>query len=225
MIQDYEDKRIKGMKLSQLKTLVRNGEGDFIEFKLKPNHPEKIMKELVAFANTNGGQLLVGVDDDSTLRGLTFADEDEYVLIREIQTSIRPELNYTIERVKLENGKEIIIFTIKEHLNKPLYVISKEDASVQKAYVRVKDMSIQASKEQREIWKGQRKAKNLRFAFGEKEKALMTYLATNKYITVSKFAEIAQIPPKTASRTLVLLTLTNVLIFKPHEMEDHFVAA
>jgi predicted HTH transcriptional regulator len=49
--------------------LVRKGEGATLEFKLKSNHPEKIVREVVAFANSQGGLLLIGVGDDKSIPG------------------------------------------------------------------------------------------------------------------------------------------------------------
>ncbi len=68
--------------LKSLKALVRQGEGMHLEFKLKATHPEKIVREIVAFANAEGGLLLVGVGDDRSVPGVKFADEDEYILTR-----------------------------------------------------------------------------------------------------------------------------------------------
>ncbi|MCK5704374.1 MAG: ATP-binding protein, partial [Cyclobacteriaceae bacterium] len=73
------------MKLPELEYLVRNGEGQLLEFKLKASFPEKIVKEMVAFANSNGGQLLIGVDDDGRISGLKFAEEDKFVIEKAIQ--------------------------------------------------------------------------------------------------------------------------------------------
>ncbi len=70
--------------LKSLKALVRQGEGMHLEFKLKATHPEKIVREIVAFANAEGGLLLVGVGDDRSVPGVKFADEDEYILTRAI---------------------------------------------------------------------------------------------------------------------------------------------
>jgi predicted HTH transcriptional regulator len=91
--------------------------------------------------------------------------------------------------------------------------------------VRVADRSVQASKEMREILKGERKALNIRFHYGEKEQILMKYLAENKNITVETYATIASIPRKVASRTLVVLVLANVIKVQPHEVQDFFLAA
>ena len=67
-----------------LRNLVRHGEGQRLEFKMKVKFPEKIIKELVAFANTDGGHLFVGVGDEGQLEGLKFAEEDQFLLERAI---------------------------------------------------------------------------------------------------------------------------------------------
>ncbi|MCF8325797.1 MAG: ATP-binding protein, partial [Leadbetterella sp.] len=80
----------------------------------------------------------------------------------------------------------------------------------------------QASKEVKEILKGKKKDKGYKFAYGKKENLLMKYLDMNKEITVTKFSEVAEIPKKIASRTLVLLVLAGVLKVNPSEVEDTF---
>lgn len=63
-------------RIQTLRKLVAQGEGATLEFKRKAAHPEKIICEMVAFANTQGGTLLVGVSDDGNLAGLKFPDEE-----------------------------------------------------------------------------------------------------------------------------------------------------
>ena len=62
----------------------------------------------------------------------------------------------------------------------------------------------------------------IKFTYGEKEKILMTYLSENQKITIEKFAEIAKINPRSASHTLVLLVLSNVLKIQPDEVMDWY---
>ncbi|MCP9767961.1 ATP-binding protein [Lacihabitans sp. LS3-19] len=211
------------MDLKTLKLLVRQGEGQQLEFKLKSNHPDKIMKEIVAFANSDGGLLILGVADNKELIGLKYADEDEYIITKNIEKYIFPPIAYNLERIRLENEKEVLIYKILESNIKPHYLDLTGIAEERKVYVRNADKSIQASKEVREILKGQNKPKGYKFAYGEKENKLLKYLDLNEKITVSKFAEIAEINKKVASRTLILLVLTNVLKAEPREIEDVFV--
>jgi predicted HTH transcriptional regulator len=77
-------KNFERPELKDLRQLVRQGEGQQLEFKLKSNHPDKIMKEVVAFANSEGGKLLIGVADNKELIGLKYPDEDEYIISKSI---------------------------------------------------------------------------------------------------------------------------------------------
>jgi predicted HTH transcriptional regulator len=211
----YDGERKEPRSLDELKKTLRQGEGLNLEFKFKAKYPDKIIKEMVAFANTKGGQLIVGVNDDGSLAGLDFADEEEFVLIREMEREIVPKLDYSIERIRIPYQKEVLVFHIPESQQKP-HKIGAEG----KVYVRHKDKTIQASKEIREILKGLNKGKSLRFNYGDKERILMNHLTQNKSITLAKFAEIGSIHKKIASRTLVLMVLTNVLQYQARDGED-----
>jgi predicted HTH transcriptional regulator len=215
-------KNFERPELKDLRQLVRQGEGQQLEFKLKSNHPDKIMKEVVAFANSEGGKLLIGVADNKELIGLKYPDEDEYIISKSIEKFIFPEVNYKLQKIRLDNEKEILIYDILASENKPHCLDLKGIPDERKIFVRSADKSIQASKEVKEILKGYKKDKGYKFAYGEKENLLMKYLDSNKEITVTKFSEIAEIPKKIASRTLVLLVLAGVLKVNPSEIEDTF---
>jgi predicted HTH transcriptional regulator len=215
-------KNFERPELKDLRQLVRQGEGQQLEFKLKSNHPDKIMKEVVAFANSEGGKLLIGVADNKELIGLKYPDEDEYIISKSIEKFIFPEVNYKLQKIRLDNEKEILIYDILASENKPHCLDLKGIPDERKIFVRSADKSIQASKEVKEILKGKKKDKGYKFAYGEKENLLMKYLDSNKEITVRTFSEIAEIPKKIASRTLVLLVLAGVLKVNPSEIEDTF---
>ncbi len=67
--------------LRELKKLVSEGEGIQLEFKRKASYPEKIVRELIAFANTEGGTLLIGVDDDGSVPGVKYPEEEAHVVV------------------------------------------------------------------------------------------------------------------------------------------------
>lgn len=221
MTWEFRPPERSGLDLLALKQLVRQGEGAFIEFKLKNNHPDKIIRELVAFANSNGGMLLLGVRDDREIMGLKFGEEDDFVLQKYIHTHVHPPLPYQNERYILPNEREVLIYKIPSSPLKPHVVILEGEP---KAYIRVADRSIQASKEMRKILKARRKNIQVKFHYGEKEQKLMHYLGDHETITRQKFMEIAEIPKKMASATLVRLVLANVLAIEPAETEDQYRA-
>ena len=75
---------------TELRELIANDENSGVEFKVDTTDTRKLAKELVAFANFRGGRVLLGVDDDGNVRGLTRTDppaqaEDEGVERRTYQ--------------------------------------------------------------------------------------------------------------------------------------------
>ena len=59
-----------------LQSLISQGENQSLEFKSAQVHPNSLAKEMVAFANTTGGAILLGVEDDGSVTGL--ADDKSY---------------------------------------------------------------------------------------------------------------------------------------------------
>lgn len=218
------------MSLQEIQRMVRQGEGEQIEFKRKVAHPDKIIREIVAFANTKGGHLLIGVDDNGTIPGIRSAEEECYLLEQAIEKWCRPYIDYDIEVVPISGRKAVVHYQIYEGRRKPHYVLSSAfpKATLPKkqkgrAYVRYQDKSLQASPEVWQILRRSRQPKDIQFQFGEKEKALMRYLEEHRQITVARFAELIQQSRYRASRTLILLVLANVLRVVPQEKEDIFV--
>jgi predicted HTH transcriptional regulator len=100
------------MTLQEIRILASKGEGLKIEFKKKAAHPEKIVREVIALANTSGGNLLIGVDDDGTVSGQRFIEEEIFVMEKAIQELIFPALEYEVSSIKLSEKKGVAVFKI-----------------------------------------------------------------------------------------------------------------
>ena len=66
-MKSHESFSLNPKQVQQLKILVSQGEGASLEFKRKASFPEKIVREMIAFANTKGGIVLIGIGDDGSL--------------------------------------------------------------------------------------------------------------------------------------------------------------
>lgn len=207
------------MTLQDVKLLAARGEGLRIEFKKKATFPEKIVRELIAFANTSGGDLLIGVDDDGTVSGQRYIEEEIFVMEKAIKELIFPMLEYELFSLKLNEKKGVAIFKIPVSAQRPHYLKDKEK---KQAYIRVEDRSVQASKEVWEILRRGKNPKDMVFTYGKKEEILMKALGESNKITLNEFAKLAKLPRFLASKTLVRLVLANVLEIHPQESEDFF---
>lgn len=208
------------MTLQEIVKLAQRGEGLNVEFKKKAAHPEKIVREIVAMANTDGGFLLIGVDDDGTVSGQRFIEEEVYVMDKAIRELIFPPISPEKHILGLNAKKGVAVYRIKKSSARPHFILEKDK---KKAFVRVRDKSIQASREMWEILKRETKQNDVVFQYGRKEEILVKALENRPTITLKEYMQLAKIPVYVASRTLVKLVLANVIQVIPQESEDIFV--
>ena len=217
------------MTLQELSQLVSLGEGLRLEFKRKVPRPERFAKEIIALANTRGGRVLIGVDDDGTLAGVRDAEEEEYALRQALLGRCDPPVDIATERVPVSRKRNVILVTVPESKQKPHFLVNGGAVNGEKtkptAYVRVKDMSIEASREARRLMREEQRDRDVLFEFGENEQMLLRYLDSYGRITVRQFARLAAIPRRRASQTLVLLTRAGVLRLHPDLGDDYFTLA
>jgi predicted HTH transcriptional regulator len=212
------------MLLNELKKLVSKGEGLQLEFKRKANFPDKIMREVVAFANTEGGKLVIGVDDDGTIAGLKHVLEEEFVLKEAISKYCKPAIRYDISKVLVSPNRSVLVFHIYPSENKPIFLIYNFKTNLGKAYVRVRDKSIQASREMRQILKAKNTNSDTYLQYGDNEHKLMQYLGQYPSINVETFSKIANISSENASAILVKMTLAGLLKIVPNDTGDYFMS-
>ena len=109
---------------AELQTILSRGEGQFVEFKsawdrsTTPPKPlwrralrDKIADVVAAFANADGGLLLVGVDDDGTATGHGYADKDVDALFAVPHRRLTPAVDCRTERLTLD-CHEILAFEV-----------------------------------------------------------------------------------------------------------------
>ena len=102
------------MTKTELLELIRNGENSGVEFKRDVVQNFDLAKELVAFSNSNGGHVLLGVDDDSTVFGLTRSNIEQFVMDT-CRDKIRPGIIPYFEIIKdVEPGKDVAVVSVEE---------------------------------------------------------------------------------------------------------------
>lgn len=212
------------MTLQQLKHDVAKGEGLFIEFKLKLPEWDKLMREVVAFANTEGGTVYIGVDDDGRLVGERDPREVEEVLPGKIEAYCRPVPDFRLSRIPISPKRAVVAIRVRRSLCKPLLVLPEPNAAKGLAVIRIKDSSVTASREMFALLKYEGRERDMKVEFGDKERVLMQFLEEKGQVTVAEFALVAKIGKQVASRTLVHLVKANVLRIVPGvDQRDRFL--
>ena len=217
------------MKRKELLELIEEGENVCCEFKRKFSTSEKIAKEIIAFANTKGGYLILGVDDNKDIVGVE-SEKAEAELIEDTACNYcEPPVKYKIDYVEL-NGKEIVIVEVPESGEKPHRLqdyLNKFDINKAVVMIRINDKSVQASKEMVRIMRA--RADNLRlknYFIGPNEKNVFEYLNKNEKISVKELSSLINISERRASRTLVKLVRANLLMIHTKDNgEEYFTSA
>ena len=210
------------MQLRELKILVRQGEGDRLEFKRKADHPDKIMREVGAFANSKGGILLVGVSDNGEILGVKHPEEEIFVLEEALKKHFEGKVDYRMSQVPIPPSKSVLVYEIIENNQKPVYCLYNFKRKTGKAYIRLGEESLQASYEMRQILKGDSRLSGVHFTFGEWEAKLLGYLGEVGESDVQAFAARYELPIKQASGLFVTLTLAKVIEILPQSQGDRY---
>ena len=209
--------------------LISEGEGLHIEFKRHFSSPEKIAKEMIAFANTKGGTILFGVDDDGSVFGLQSEKSELSEIEHTSQFLCDPPIAISCDIIPWSGKKDIIAVTVLSSMDKPHTLVEYDAAGkrvmngARTGFVRVKDKSLQASKEVMKVMRAFRTdAPPLRIAFGYNERALFAYLEENGKITVGEFADLVNISRRRASKILVDLVRAGTLLLHTVESAEFF---
>lgn len=211
------------MTLTELRYAVAEGESRRIEFKRKLPGWNKLMRELVAFANTDGGTLFIGVSDNGEIPGIKDAFEIEEALRLNLGKYARPPVPHRLETVALNRKKFVVCIHVRPSKEKPHFALSFPTEERGTVLIRLEDKSCTASREMYELLKQKNPEKDIKVEFGEKEQLLLHHLQEHDAITLKTFQKIAQLKRQIASRTLVHLVKANVLHILPGVDEDQFV--
>ncbi len=196
------------MQIADLKRLVTAGENTYIEFKREIPSAEKIAREISALANTHGGTLLVGVDDDGTIIGVQGHEEQEYLLDLAVNELCEPAVTIDIEIVSVSRKRDVLVVSIIEAEKKPVSVVGEEG---RKYYVRDRDKSVKASRERVKVLRKQTSGVGVTFEFGYNEQMLLRYLDEYGRITVNAYSNLINTGRKKAAAILVNLTSAGIL--------------
>jgi ATP-dependent DNA helicase RecG len=129
----------------ELHEILKNPENSRIEFKLDSERPERIAKEIVAFANFRGGKLIFGVDDKTNqIVGISKPGFEEWIMDTVIGRYITPFLIPLYEEINTKNGK-LAVISIEQGINKPYFV---KEGDRETPYIRIGSISRIANGEQ-----------------------------------------------------------------------------
>ena len=204
------------MKGRTLQDLIAEGEHQQQDFKYEISSISKIAHSLSAFANTDGGRLLVGVRDNGRIAGVR-SEEEIYMIDAAANSYCFPPVSCYWETV-VEEGHTVLIVTIEKSEDRP--VRAKEQDGQKRAYVRIADENIVASPVHLALWKQQNTSAGAFIPLNEKELEILQLFTTHPQgFTLNQFYKKAGINRYKAIRILTDYIRFGVvdMVFRDHQ--------
>jgi predicted HTH transcriptional regulator len=207
--------RFQQLSLSEL---VAEGENGQTEFKRLVHSPSKIAKPITAFANTAGGVILIGVDDDKRIVGIHSEKEILEIVDEGVKLHIDPEPEIEIYHEEFKR-RLVLMVLVPESPDKPHSHIEQTrdphtGKSVTEKRVYIREGSRNRALCDDRITLMQSKKNPLKLSFGVAEKMLLGYLQQNRQITAGEYGEMAGIPLAEARERLIALVRSGALALR-----------
>ena len=135
------------MNRTELAELIQNGEDSAVEFKRDDVHPDSLAKEMAALLNLEGGVVLLGVEDNGAITGLTRGREEVERWVMDIaRSNLQPEIIPVWRSVAMDDGRVVGVVGLPEDSPGKPYKAKRGSAWV--TFVRVGSTSREATREE-----------------------------------------------------------------------------
>jgi hypothetical protein len=172
-----------------LDDLLAQGEHQQQDFKFQINNAAKIAISIVAFANTKGGKLLVGVKDNAKVAGIR-TEEEIYMIDAAVSMYCKPKIDYQLKSF-FYSGKRILEVDVMEGTEKPY--MAKDSAGKFLAYFRLHDENILANAVQIKLWNNQKKNEKLCIKYSKEHQLLLHYLKSKRQISFTEAKKLTKL--------------------------------
>lgn len=224
MHSDYSDDHnrkldeVTGLE-EDLHRMIREGEHQTQDFKFRIDSSQKIAKTLSAFANTDGGRLLIGVKDNGRITGVD-PEEEFYMIDGAARLYCKPPVQFYATVFNSED-KLVLEVDVPPSAERPHKAREKDKRWL--AYVRQRDENFLANRVLLRFMsdKTTSERKNL-VAYGPHERLLFEHLAQHQDISLSKFARMCKISVQKAEKILALFLKWEVIKWKATEKGIRF---
>lgn len=198
--------------------IIKEGEHQRLDFKFEISDARKIARTMVAFANTNGGKLLIGVKDNGKIAGVR-SEEEVHMLEAAGGMYCKPNINPKIKNWIIE-GKTVIEADVQEGKKKPYYALEENGRWM--AWFRQADENHLANPIMLEVWKNQNESNGILLHFTQKEEFLLSYLNSFKKISQEDFCKISGIGKRKSTSIISKLIIFELIDFEYIDGEFYY---
>ena len=200
-----------------LQSLIREGEHQQQDFKYRVSDALKLAKSVSAFANTDGGRLLIGVRDDGNMSGVR--DEEEiYMMHQAAYRYCRPEASIKFDTYHVD-GRTIVIATVPPSKRRPICVVS--DNEKPRAYIRIADENIVASPVHLTIWRESQNPQGSMLTYTDSVRKILDVLQDQR-LSLNLIVKRSHIPRPKVISLLARLIRFNVVHWEYSDQQFWF---
>lgn len=203
--------------MQTLKSIIREGEHQQQDFKFRIDDSRKIARTLSAFANTDGGRLLIGVKDNGKITGID-PTEEIHMIDAAADMYCSPKLVFE-SRVWQEDMRlvlEIIVPKGEEIVRSP------DEEGKWRVYVRRADHTLLANKILLGVWKAQKRAHSRPEKFGEEESGLLQLISEHSPVTLSRLYRLSSLPKNRVDHLLILFVCWELVNMEMSDLGTHY---
>jgi predicted HTH transcriptional regulator len=186
--------------------LIAKGENLNTDFKFEISDSRKIARSVSAFANTDGGRLLVGVKDNGKIAGIR--SEEEFYMIQAATTLyLKPKMNPEYRNWNIK-GMHVLEIIVPKSENTIYY--AQDENRHWKPYVRIHDQNHLAPRLLEIIWKKKNK-KGILLKYSVAESCLLQMVSADVSVSREQFKKKALVSDSEADEIISDLVSINVL--------------
>lgn len=193
--------------------MISEGEHQTQDFKFRIDDQKKIARTLAAFANTDGGRLLIGVKDSGKIAGVN--PEEEFHMIQgAAQLFCKPPVAVE-SRIWQEDMKLVLEIRIEPDAKRNHMAL--DDTGKWKIFVRREDHTLLANKIILKVWDLERQGIKKPLVFGEHELKSLKLVEQEQPVTLSKLYRLLDLPKSKVDDSIALLVHWKVIEMKMSE--------
>ncbi|MBQ9668042.1 MAG: putative DNA binding domain-containing protein [Prevotella sp.] len=189
-----------------LQRLISEGEHQQQDFKYRVSDARKLARSVSAFANTDGGRLLIGVRDDGNMSGVR-SEEEIYMMHQAAYRYCRPEASIKFDTYHVE-GRTIVIATVPPSDRRPICALDEDDRP--RAYVRINDENIVASPVHLALWRDSQNARGTMMTYTDAVRQLLDTM-NDASLTLNQIVRASRLPRPKVITLLARLVRFNVV--------------
>jgi len=178
-------------ELRYLKKLIEKGEHQFLDFKYAITDSRKIARSIVAFSNTGGGTLLIGVKDNGNVSGIR-SEEEIYMVDAAATLYCRPEVKYKLRLWEPAEKKQVLEVIVRPSAS-GLWKAQADDGSW-KVWLRYHDQNIMADHVWELVWKKKQSSATKTIIFDKHEHLVLSHLTPGLEFRIEDVLKLTGLP-------------------------------